>query len=179
EAGLILFAVSVMLSVFGCYLATLNATARMLYGMARDGLLPTWLAETHPRYKSPHKALYLSTAIAIITIMLAYLASYVSGYYKPITLTYNAMEYAYAIDSLYYVLSLLLIAVGALRVTTWRGRVAIAIGAALLAITFYYSVTGMAYLYILIASILLIVVVELTILRNKLDKIKITTCPYC
>jgi amino acid transporter len=151
----------------------------MLYGMARDGLLPTWLAETHPRYKSPHKALYLSTAIAIITIMLAYLASYISGYYKPITLTYNAMEYAYAIDSLYYVLSLLLIAVGALRVTTWRGRVAIAIGAALLAITFYYSVTGMAYLYILIASILLIVVVELTILRNKLDKIKITTCPYC
>nr|MCG2886200.1 amino acid permease [Vulcanisaeta sp.] len=179
EAGLILFAVSVMLSVFGCYLATLNATARMLYGMARDGLLPTWLAETHPRYKSPHKALYLSTAIAIITIMLAYLASYISGYYKPIALTYNAMEYAYAIDSLYYVLSLLLIAVGALRVTTWRGRVAIAIGAALLAITFYYSVTGMAYLYILIASILLIVVVELTILRNKLDKIKITTCPYC
>jgi len=179
EAGLILFAVSVMLSVFGCYLATLNATARMLYGMARDGLLPTWLAETHPRYKSPHKALYLSTAIAIITIMLAYLASYVSGYYKPIALTYNAMEYAYAIDSLYYVLSLLLIAVGALRVTTWRGRVAIAIGAALLAITFYYSVTGMAYLYILIASILLIVVVELTILRNKLDKIKITTCPHC
>ncbi|WP_243680347.1 APC family permease [Vulcanisaeta souniana] len=57
--GLVLFAVSVMISVFGCYLATLNATARMLYGMARDGLLPTWLAETHPRYKSPHKALYM------------------------------------------------------------------------------------------------------------------------
>ncbi len=50
--GLILFAISVMLSVFGCYLATLNATARMLYGMARDGLLPAWLAETHPSIRA-------------------------------------------------------------------------------------------------------------------------------
>ena len=40
----------------------------------------------------------------------------------------------YAIDSLYYMLSLLLIAAGALRVTSWLGKVAIAIGAALLAI---------------------------------------------
>jgi len=68
-------------------------------------------------------------------MVLAYLASYLSGYYKPIELTYNAMEYAYAIDSLYYVLSLLLIAAGALRVTSWLGKVAIAIGAALLAMT--------------------------------------------
>jgi hypothetical protein len=45
------------------------------------------------------------------------------------------MEYAYAIDSLHYVLSLLLIAAGALRVTSWLGKVAIAIGAALLAMT--------------------------------------------
>jgi amino acid transporter len=179
EAGLVLFAISVMISVFGCYLATLNATARMLYGMARDNLLPTWLSETHPRYKSPHKAIYLSTAIAILTIILAYLAAYLSGYYKPIELTYNAMEDAYAIDSLYYVISLLLIAVGSLRLTTWRGRIAIAIGAALLAITFYYSITYITYLYILIASIILTVTIELTILRNKLNKVKITTCPYC
>lgn len=91
--GLVLFAISVMISVFGCYLATLNATARMLYGIARDGLLPTWLAETHPRYKSPHKALYLSTAVAVLTIVLAYVAAYVSGYVKPpLELTYNAMR---------------------------------------------------------------------------------------
>jgi hypothetical protein len=44
------------------------------------------------------------------------------------------MEYAYAIDSLYYVLSLL-IAAGALRVTSWLSKIAIAIGAALLAMT--------------------------------------------
>jgi len=179
KAGLILFAISVMLSVFGCYLATLNATARMLYGMARDGLLPGWLAETHPTYRSPHKALYLSTAVAVLTIVLAYLASYLSGYYRPIELTYNAMEYAYAIDSLYYVISLLLIAVGAFRIASWRGRIAILIGAALLAITLYYSISNMVYLYVLLASIVLVVAVELTVLRDRLGRVKATICPYC
>jgi amino acid transporter len=179
KPGLILFAVSVLFSVFGCYLATLNATARMLYGMARDGLLPAWLAETHPRFRSPHNALYLSTGVAVATMVLAYLASYLSGYYKPIELTYNAMEYAYAIDSLYYVLSLLLIAAGALRVTSWLGKVAIAIGAALLAMTLYYSVTNIVYLYILLASIVLVIAIELTVLRSRLRGIKATTCPYC
>lgn len=112
-------------------------------------------------------------------MVLAYLASYLSGYYKPIELTYNAMEYAYAIDSLYYVLSLLLIAAGALRVTSWLGKVAIAIGAALLAMTLYYSVTNIVYLYILLASIVLVIAIELTILRSRLRGIKATTCPYC
>ncbi|BDR92666.1 APC family permease [Vulcanisaeta souniana] len=176
--GLVLFAVSVMISVFGCYLATLNATARMLYGMARDGLLPTWLAETHPRYKSPHKALYMGTAVAILTIVLAYMAAYVSGYVKPLELTYNAMEDAYAIDSLYYVLSLILVAAGALRLTTWGGRVAIGIGIAILAITFYYSITSTWYLAILVASIVLTVAVSYAI-NPRIRKIKVTACPYC
>ncbi|WP_243680348.1 hypothetical protein [Vulcanisaeta souniana] len=50
--------------------------------------------------------------MAILTIVLAYMAAYVSGYVKPLELTYNAMEDAYAIDSLYYVLSLILVAAG-------------------------------------------------------------------
>ncbi|ADY00228.1 amino acid permease-associated region [Vulcanisaeta moutnovskia 768-28] len=177
-AGLLLFAISVMISVFGCYLATLNATARMLYGMARDGLLPTWLAETHPRYKSPHKALYLSTVVAVLTIVLAYMAAYISGYIKPLELTYNAMEDAYAIDSLYYVLSLILVAAGALKLTRWSGRIAIAIGMAILAITFYYSIVSIWYLTILVASIALTIVVSYAI-NPRIRKIKITICPYC
>lgn len=178
-AGLILFAISVMLSVFGCYLATLNATARMLYGMARDGLLPAWLAETHPRYKSPHKALYLSTAVAVLTIVLAYVAAYVGGYVKPpLELTYNAMEDAYAIDSLYYVLSLILVAAGA-ETNHLGGRIAIAIGIAILAITFYYSIVSTWYLVILIASIILTVAISYAINPPRIRKIKMTTCPYC
>ena len=177
-AGLILFAVSVMFSVFGCYLATLNATARMLYGMARDGLLPAWLAETHPRYKSPHRALYLSTAAAVLTIVLAYVAAYLSGYVKPLELTYNAMEDAYAIDSLYYVLSLILVAAGALRLTRWGGRIVVAVGVAILAITFYYSVVNIWYLATLIASIALTIASSYAI-DARIRRVKVTVCPYC
>ena len=179
EPGLVLFAVSVMISVLGCYLATLNATARMLYGMARDGLLPTWLSHTHPRYGSPHKALYFSTVISVLTIVAAYSASYLSGYTKPIELTYNAMQYAYAIDSLYYVISLILVAVGALTIVKLRGKVIIAIGATLLAITLYYSVVNLTLLYILLASIILVIVIEYTALRDKLGKIKYSICLNC
>ncbi|WP_069806668.1 APC family permease [Vulcanisaeta thermophila] len=177
--GLYLFAISVMFSVFGCYLATLNATARMLYGMARDGLLPSWLAKTHPRFKSPHNALLLTTGVAVVTIALAYLASYLSGPSNPIALTYYAMEDAYAIDSLYYVISLILIAVGALKVTGWAGRVALALGISLLAITFYYSVTNIWYAVAIVVSIVLIIIVEFTVLRTRLSGIRQTVCPYC
>ncbi|WP_292000312.1 APC family permease [Caldivirga sp.] len=179
EPGLVLFAVSVMISVFSCYLATLNATARMLYGMARDGLLPAWLSNTHPRYKSPHKALYFSTIIALLTIVMAYSASYLSGYVKPIELTYNAMQYAYAIDSLYYVISLILVAVGAFTVVAWYGKAIIAIGAALLAITLYYSVVNPSLLYILVASIVLVMVIEYVVLRDRLRNIKYSVCLNC
>ncbi|MGC9226396.1 amino acid permease [Caldivirga sp.] len=179
EPGLVLFAVSVMISVFSCYLATLNATARMLYGMARDGLLPAWLSNTHPRYKSPHKALYFSTIIALLTIVMAYSASYLSGYVKPIELTYNAMQYAYAIDSLYYVISLILVAVGAFTVVAWYGKAIIAIGTALLAITLYYSVVNPSLLYILVASIVLVMVIEYVVLRDRLRNIKYSVCLNC
>ncbi|WP_291764733.1 APC family permease [Caldivirga sp. UBA161] len=179
EPGLLLFAVSVIISVFSCYLATLNATARMLYGMARDGLLPAWLSDTHPKYGSPHKALYFSTAISLLTIVLAYLASYLSGYIKPIQLTYNAMQYAYAIDSLYYVISLILVAVGALMIVKLYGKVIIAIGIALLATTLYYSVTNQVLLYILVASIVLTIIIEYTILRDRLRRIKYSVCLNC
>jgi hypothetical protein len=72
-----------------------------------------------------------------------------------------------------------LIAVGAFRIASWRGRIAILISAALLAITLYYSISNMVYLYILLASIVLVVAVELTVLRDRLDRVKVTICPYC
>ncbi|WP_243665571.1 hypothetical protein [Vulcanisaeta sp. JCM 16159] len=58
------------------------------------------------------------------------------------------------------------------------GRIAIAIGIAILAITFYYSIVSTWYLVILIASIILTVIVSYTI-NPRIRKIKITTCPYC
>jgi amino acid transporter len=44
------------------------ATARLLYGMARDGQLPHLLAHVHPVRRVPDRAIYL---IAVITLVLA------------------------------------------------------------------------------------------------------------
>jgi amino acid transporter len=42
------------------------ATARLLFGMARDGQLPRWLAHVHPRRKVPERAVFLVAAINLI-----------------------------------------------------------------------------------------------------------------
>jgi amino acid transporter len=39
--------------------AFLVAGSRVLFAMARDGLLPAWLADLHPRYNTPYKAVLL------------------------------------------------------------------------------------------------------------------------
>ncbi len=176
--GEALFAIAVITSVFSCYLATLNATARMIYGMARDGLMPKRYAETN-RYKAPAEAIYLSTALAAATALGAYAASYLSGYTEPISLTYNAMEYAYAVDSLYYVASLVILAAAAFKIAPTWGKLISALGAALLAITFYYSVTNLAVLGLFVGSIALIFLLEYTILRDRINVIKETICSYC
>src|SRR4029077_13995101 len=43
------------------------ATARLLYGMARDGKLPRALAHVHPTRKVPDRAIFL---IAVVTLVL-------------------------------------------------------------------------------------------------------------
>ncbi|MEL9991209.1 MAG: APC family permease [Thermoproteus sp.] len=173
-----LFAAAVIVSVYSCYLATLNATARMIYGMARDGLMPGAYAETN-RFKAPAKALYLSTALAALTAIGAYLASYFSGYTEPISLTYNAMEYAYALDSLYYVASLVILAASAFKIAPVGGKIVAVLGAALLATTFYYSILAPIMLYLFSASIIAVLILEFTILKNKLSTIRETICRYC
>ena len=41
---------------FACGMAFHNTTARYLYSLGREGLLPRALGRTHPRWKSPHIA---------------------------------------------------------------------------------------------------------------------------
>ncbi|MGC8582546.1 MAG: APC family permease [Thermoproteus sp.] len=176
--GEALFATAVIASVYSCYLATLNATARMIYGVARDGLMPRRYAETN-EFKSPANALYLSTALAAATAAAAYIAAYLSGYREPIALAYNAMEYAYAVDSLYYVASLVLLAAAAFRISSLWGKAVAVAGAVLLGIAFYYSVSSLAVLSIFLGSIIVILVLEFTILRNKINSIKEVICPHC
>ncbi|MEM3326438.1 MAG: amino acid permease, partial [Thermoproteus sp.] len=94
-------------------------------------------------------------------------------------LTYNAMEYAYALDSLYYVASLVILAASAFKIAPVGGKIVAVLGAALLATTFYYSILAPIMLYLFSASIIAVLILEFTILKNKLSTIRETICRYC
>ncbi len=47
-------------------MAILNAVARDMYTMAKDSAFPRWFAMTHPKYRSPHRALIVDTIVGII-----------------------------------------------------------------------------------------------------------------
>ncbi len=170
--GLAIFSASVIMSVFGCYLATLNATARMLFGMSRDGLLPRWLNSIHPRYLTPTTATYASTITAAALLVPSYAAAMIAGYSGAVQLTYGAMEYAYAVDSLYYVLSLAVVAIAAFKITGIYGKAITIGGAALMMITFYESAQYLPMDYLVLSSIAAVMLVEAFLLRSKLKGIK-------
>ena len=50
-----------------------NACARYLFSMGRAGLLPAFLARTHPRTGSPHRASQVITIVALVALVLAVL----------------------------------------------------------------------------------------------------------
>ena len=150
--GEVLFAVSVLISVLGSYLATLNATARMLFGMSRERLMPRFLSSVHLKFRSPDKALVFSTILALISAIISYFVAFISGY-SGVALTYNAMEIAYAADTLFYVFSLLLIALSAIKITGMKSKIIIFTGMILLGITFYFSITYITYMYVFLTSL--------------------------
>jgi APA family basic amino acid/polyamine antiporter len=48
---------AVLVSVFGCISATVISGPRVFYAMARDGLFFRGMAEVHPRYRTPARAI--------------------------------------------------------------------------------------------------------------------------
>ncbi|MGB6979729.1 MAG: APC family permease [Candidatus Acidiferrales bacterium] len=56
----------VALSYFGCTLATVNAGARVLFSMARDGLFAPKFGLAHPVNATPHRAIALISVAAIV-----------------------------------------------------------------------------------------------------------------
>jgi amino acid transporter len=162
--GLTVFSIITLISVFGCYLATLNATSRMLYGMSKEGILPSKLSATHKKFKSPINALNASTLMSLIAIIIFYLISL--NYGNLINITYNAMEKAYAIDSLYYVISLALLSISAFLISETKGKIISIIGLVILGITFYYSIVNIYYLITIIISSLLTILTYF-LFKNK------------
>lgn len=60
----------ILTSSFACGIAFHNTCARYLYSLGREGVLPPWLAKTHPVRKSPHVASLTQSAIATIVVLL-------------------------------------------------------------------------------------------------------------
>jgi APA family basic amino acid/polyamine antiporter len=56
----------VMFSVFGALTGSILAAPRVYFAMAKDGLLFKWIAQSHPRYLSPHRAIVLQAIWASV-----------------------------------------------------------------------------------------------------------------
>ncbi len=63
-----------MLSAFIVCVACATASARTLYAMGREGVLPTWFSKTHPRFKTPVNA---TVTVAIVATAAAALIGFV------------------------------------------------------------------------------------------------------
>src|SRR5437870_11589573 len=72
RAGAALVAVAIMIATLGSNNGIVLTAARIPYAMARDGLLPRWLAGVHPRFLTPIPSLFVQ---AIISIALAWIST--------------------------------------------------------------------------------------------------------
>jgi APA family basic amino acid/polyamine antiporter len=62
RAGVIMVAIAILISTFGCANGLILGGARVFYAMARDGLFFRRCAEIHPRWRTPVFALLLQMA---------------------------------------------------------------------------------------------------------------------
>jgi amino acid transporter len=65
--------IGALLSAFIVCVACATAGSRTLFAMGREGVLPTWFARTHPRYKTPFNATLVVAAIAtVLAVIVGY-----------------------------------------------------------------------------------------------------------
>jgi APA family basic amino acid/polyamine antiporter len=60
---------AIMTSIFGALNGNLLAKPRVAYAMARDGLIFSFLGNTHPRWATPWVALLIQGAVAVIMVL--------------------------------------------------------------------------------------------------------------
>ncbi|MFM9695019.1 APC family permease [Streptomyces europaeiscabiei] len=61
-------------STFAACLGVHNAVSRYQFSLAREGILPRKLAQTHPKWMSPHHSSLAQTVIAMVVILAFHLA---------------------------------------------------------------------------------------------------------
>lgn len=64
-AALVVSAAAVA-GLFSVMLAFLLGCARIWFAIARDGLLPAWFAEVHPRFRTPHRPTLIAGAVTAL-----------------------------------------------------------------------------------------------------------------
>lgn len=69
ETGVKLVSIAVMISAFGTLNGSMMTGPRIFFAMADDGLFFKKIASVHPRFKTPHVAITLAAALAIIFVM--------------------------------------------------------------------------------------------------------------
>lgn len=55
--------------LFSAFLAIQNTTIRVLFSMGREGALPSFLGAVHPKYRSPHHAIYALTVFTVVAAL--------------------------------------------------------------------------------------------------------------
>ncbi len=60
----------ILTSSFACGMAFHNTASRYLYSLAREGVLPRAIGETHDHHKSPHKASFVQSVLAAVWVIL-------------------------------------------------------------------------------------------------------------
>lgn len=74
-----LMSILIITGSFACGMAFHNTTARYMYSLGREGMLPRALGRTHARWQSPHIASIVQTLIAAVIIALFAIFSGVSN----------------------------------------------------------------------------------------------------
>ena len=66
--GAVLVSMCVMISAFGALNGIMLASPRVFFAMASDGLFFKAIARVHPRYKTPHVAILLTTLLGMVLV---------------------------------------------------------------------------------------------------------------
>jgi amino acid transporter len=65
-AGSIVVTLTALSAVLGVYLASVVGYARIVFAMGRDGTMPVWFAQLHPKYQVPWNAQHVVLAITVV-----------------------------------------------------------------------------------------------------------------
>jgi APA family basic amino acid/polyamine antiporter len=69
QTGVAFVGITVMLSTFGTLTGSLFTSPRIFFAMAEDGLFFKFVAKVHPKYHTPHVAIWINIVLAVIFVL--------------------------------------------------------------------------------------------------------------